>query len=57
MLREVDPPGRWKVLVVDPQSLNLLNSCCKMSEILTENVTVVEGLLKKRNPNDMVREH
>jgi syntaxin-binding protein 1 len=37
-LRQVNPPGRWKLLVVDPSSLALLNSCCKMPEILSENV-------------------
>ena len=53
MLKQVSPVGRWKVLVVDPSSLLLLNACCKMSEILSENVTVVESVLKKRMPNDM----
>ncbi|KAI8916345.1 Sec1-like protein [Gorgonomyces haynaldii] len=52
MLQEVNPPGRWKHLVVDQYALELLNSCCKMSDILSENVTVVEGLMNKRPQTD-----
>jgi hypothetical protein len=31
-------PG-WKILVVDPEALQVLDSACKMSEILSQNVT------------------
>ncbi|KAH6598779.1 hypothetical protein BASA61_002806 [Batrachochytrium salamandrivorans] len=48
MLRAVNPPSRWKVLVVDVYSLRLLNSCFKMADILSENISVVEGLMNKR---------
>ncbi|KAI8897405.1 syntaxin-binding protein 2 [Globomyces pollinis-pini] len=50
VLAKVNPPGRWKILVVDSLALFLLDSTCKMSEILNQNVTVVEGLLNKRQP-------
>ena len=39
MIKAVQPQGKWKVLVVDPASLKLLNAACKMHEILEENVT------------------
>jgi syntaxin-binding protein 1 len=53
MLRQVNPQSRWKLLVVDSQTLALLNSCCKMSEILSHNVTIVEAIMNKRQPTDM----
>ncbi|KAJ3270132.1 vacuolar sorting protein VPS33/slp1 [Terramyces sp. JEL0728] len=37
VLRQINPPGRWKILVVDPESLLILDSSCKMSEVLNEN--------------------
>ncbi|KAJ8326195.1 syntaxin binding protein 1 [Batrachochytrium dendrobatidis] len=48
MLRAVNPPSRWKILVVDAYALRLLNSCCKMPDVLSENISVVEGLSNKR---------
>ncbi|KAI8923760.1 Sec1-like protein [Entophlyctis helioformis] len=51
MLRTVNPPSRWKILVVDPHALRLLNGVCSMSDVLSENVSVVEGLTNKRQPH------
>ena len=36
-------PG-WKILVVDPEALQVLDSACKMSEILSQNVTGILSL-------------
>jgi Sec1 family len=44
-LRKVDG---WKLLVVDPESLAILDSTCRMTEVLNENVVSVEALFKKR---------
>nr|KAJ3420000.1 vacuolar sorting protein VPS33/slp1 [Polyrhizophydium stewartii] len=51
MLRAVNPPSRWKILVVDPYSLRLLNGVCKKSDVLSENVVDIEGLMNKRQPS------
>ncbi|KAI8810801.1 Sec1-like protein [Cladochytrium replicatum] len=50
MLRSVQPPGKWKVLVVHAEALKIMNSACRMSDILDENVTVVEDLMLRRQP-------
>jgi hypothetical protein len=39
MVREVQPKGKWKVLVVDNLSLKIVSMACKMYDILEENVT------------------
>lgn len=38
-IRSVNPPGRWKILVVDEHSQRLLGSVLKQFDILEENVT------------------
>ncbi len=38
-IRSVNPPGRWKILVVDEHSQRLLNAVLKQFDILEENVT------------------
>ena len=38
-IRSVNPPGRWKILVVDEHSQALLSSVLKQFDILEENVT------------------
>lgn len=38
-IRSVQPPGRWKILVVDEFSQKLLSSVLKQFDILEENVT------------------
>lgn len=35
----MNPPGRWKILVVDEHSQQLLGSVLKQFDILEENVT------------------
>ncbi|KAJ3128579.1 vacuolar sorting protein VPS33/slp1 [Nowakowskiella sp. JEL0407] len=50
MLRRVQPPGRWKILVVDAEALKIINSACRMTDVLDENVTSVEDITRKRQP-------
>ncbi|KAI9346257.1 dynein heavy chain and region D6 of dynein motor-domain-containing protein [Obelidium mucronatum] len=48
MIRSVQPTSRWKIVVVDSKSLRILNTACKMADILEENVTLVEDISRKR---------
>jgi hypothetical protein len=44
-IRSVNPPSRWKILVIDEHSQQLLNSVLKHFDILEENVTRAPSLL------------
>ncbi|KAF8817446.1 Sec1-like snare protein [Phlegmacium glaucopus] len=50
VLRSVNPPGRWKILVVDDHSQRLLGAVLKQFDILEENVTLIESITSKRDP-------
>ncbi|RUS28437.1 hypothetical protein BC938DRAFT_481895 [Jimgerdemannia flammicorona] len=50
MIRSIQPPGRWKIVVVDSKSVKTLSAACKMYDILEENVTLVENIEKTRQP-------
>ena len=39
MIKSVQPASKWKILLVDPKGLKLLNSAFRTIEILEENVT------------------
>lgn len=43
-IRAVQPPGKWKIVVVDSKSSQILNACCKMYDILEENVWLRERI-------------
>ncbi|KAI8066984.1 Sec1-like protein [Gilbertella persicaria] len=49
-IRSIQPPGKWKIIVVDSKSIQIINAACKMYDILEENVTLVENIEKKRQP-------
>ncbi|KAI8917070.1 Sec1-like protein [Powellomyces hirtus] len=48
MIQSVQPANRWKIIVVDPKSIKILNNACRMHDILEENVTLVEDITRKR---------
>ncbi|KAJ7638250.1 Sec1-like snare protein [Roridomyces roridus] len=49
-IRSVNPPGKWKILVVDEHSQKLLGSVLKQFDILEENVTLIESITNYRDP-------
>ncbi|ORZ12621.1 hypothetical protein BCR42DRAFT_74663 [Absidia repens] len=47
-IKGVQPPGKWKIVVVDSKSIEILNASCKMYDILEENVTCMYSLLDQK---------
>ncbi|XP_048671041.1 syntaxin-binding protein 3 isoform X2 [Marmota marmota marmota] len=42
--------GEWKIMLLDEFTTRLLASCCKMTDLLEESITVVENIYKNREP-------
>ncbi|KAJ8376162.1 hypothetical protein SKAU_G00067420 [Synaphobranchus kaupii] len=40
----------WKILILDHATTKILSSCCKMSDLLMDGITIVEDLFKIREP-------
>ncbi|KIY44952.1 Sec1-like snare protein [Fistulina hepatica ATCC 64428] len=49
-IRSVNPPNKWKVLVVDEHSQKLLGAVLKQFDVLQENVTQIELITNRRSP-------
>ncbi|KAK0524876.1 syntaxin binding protein 1 [Tilletia horrida] len=49
-IRSVETPSRWKILVTDSFTHTLLFSVLKTDQILQENVTSIESIEHKRQP-------
>jgi hypothetical protein len=52
-IQSVNPPGRWKVLVVDDHSKRLLSAVLKDNDVLQENVTRKQRVLSAKRLLDI----
>jgi hypothetical protein len=42
--------GEWRVLVLDQLSTSIVSSCCRMHDVMSKGITLVEGLEKSKEP-------
>ncbi|KAG9019182.1 vacuolar sorting protein VPS33/slp1 [Tulasnella sp. 427] len=52
-IKSVDPPGKWKVVVVDEHAERFLKATLKQFDVLEQNVTLIESLASHREPQSL----
>lgn len=52
-IKSVDPPGKWKVVVVDEHAEKFLKASLKQFDVLEQNVTLIESLASHREPQSL----
>lgn len=50
-LRSIQPHIKWKIVIVDNESSTIINNVMSLNDFLEENVTSVEFIEQKRQPN------
>eukprot|EP00126_Sphaerothecum_destruens_P007353 Sdes_comp19812_c0_seq1m11951 len=50
MIKKVQPPSGWKVLIVDQHTMRIISASCRMYDIMDEGVTLVEDIKNSRQP-------
>ncbi|XP_039591450.1 syntaxin-binding protein 3 [Polypterus senegalus] len=50
IIKDTKDEGDWKILILDHFTTKLLSSCCKMTDLMHESITIVEDLYKNREP-------
>eukprot|EP00039_Didymoeca_costata_P032847 m.39568 g.39568 ORF g.39568 m.39568 type:complete len:636 (+) comp9569_c0_seq1:156-2063(+) len=50
VIKSVKPENGWKVLIVDKSAVKIIDSCCRMHDLMEEGVAIVEVLELNRKP-------